>query len=101
MIQEGDAPADKFYVIARDKVAVTRRFEGGSPRRVAVRSDGDHFGEIALVKDVPRTATVTTLTPCVLLSLVRDEFLQLLEIELGLQAEIAELVAVRTEESEA
>ena len=34
--------------------------DGG--RQVAVRSDGDHFGEVALVMEVPRKATVTTLT---------------------------------------
>lgn len=95
VMQEGDPVADSFYVIARGKVAVTRQRPGGGVQQLAVRSDGDHFGEVALVMDVPRTATVTTVTPCVLLSLRRNEFLRLLDSEPDLRREIAELVATR------
>ncbi|HEX7275739.1 MAG TPA: ABC transporter transmembrane domain-containing protein [Acidimicrobiales bacterium] len=100
VIHEGDTPADKFYVIVRGKVAVTKAAEDGTPRQLAVRGDGDYFGEIALVRDVPRIATVTTLTPCVLLSLRRDDFLVLLQTEPVLRQEIAALVAARTAETE-
>ena len=95
VIFEGDAVADKFYVVARGKVAVTKR-DGDAVRQIAVRSDGDHFGEVALVKDVPRTATVTTVTPCLLLSLRREDFLGLLQREPELQREIAAVVEARS-----
>jgi len=44
-----------------------------------VLEDGDHFGEIALLKNVPRSASVRTLTPCTFLTLQRDQFGSLLE----------------------
>ncbi|MFC5704064.1 ATP-binding cassette domain-containing protein [Cohnella faecalis] len=64
---------EKFYLIARGQVEVTRR-DSASPEgrvRLAVLEDGDHFGEIALLDNVPRTAGVTALTSCVLLVMQR------------------------------
>ena len=45
---------------------------------MSVLEDGDFFGEIALLEEVRRTATVRALTPCLLLVLDRGEFRDLL-----------------------
>ncbi len=76
VVREGDS-GDKFYLIVRGKFEVVKRGSDGEDRRVAVLQDGDHFGEIALLKGIPRTATVRALGPAVVISMRRDAFLAL------------------------
>ena len=64
---------DRFYVILTGEVEVAT--PGGGRRQL---SAGGSFGEIALLRDVPRTATVTALSPTELLALDRGAFLEAL-----------------------
>ena len=100
VIQEGD-PADKFYVIAHGRVEVTRRDPYALPQRLADLEDGDHFGEVALLWDVPRTATVRTSTPCVFLTLGRSQFLRFVQRDPALQTRLIELARERMTEADA
>ena len=68
LVRAGDA-GDRFYLIERGAVDVEA--ETGTVRLEA----GEFFGEIALLRDVPRTATVTAAEDGGLLVLERDEFL--------------------------
>lgn len=69
VIVQGDH-GDRFFVIETGKVEV---FENGEFRRH--EGPGESFGEIALLHDVPRTATVRTTEPTRLLALEREQFL--------------------------
>jgi MFS family permease len=72
VIREGD-PGDQFYVVAEGVLDVSCELGDFAPV-----SDGDFFGEIALLRDVPRTATVTARGEATLYALDRDSFLSAL-----------------------
>ena len=59
-----------FYAIASGQAAV--ELEDGSARELG---PGEGFGEIALLRDVPRTATVRAVEPLRIYAIERDEFL--------------------------
>ena len=69
VIREGDH-GDRFYVVESGGVTVS-----SDGRFVADEGPGGYVGEIALLRDVPRTATVTANAPTVLQALDREHFL--------------------------
>jgi len=73
LVREGE-PGDRFYVLLAGLAGVSQQALG--ERRV-LRA-GEFFGEVALVMNVPRTATVTAMTPCVVASCDQAAFDELL-----------------------
>ncbi len=96
VVYEGDA-GDRFYVIVRGTVEVLKGPVGGIQRRIAVLQDGDHFGELSLLRDEPRSASVCTLSPCTFLSLHRQQFKSLLERAPALRERLERLHDARIE----
>lgn len=68
----------KFYVVRSGRLEVIKSTEGVDAV-VANLGTGDFFGELALLHDQPRAATVRTLEPVELASLGKEEFNQLVE----------------------
>jgi putative peptide zinc metalloprotease protein len=83
-------PASRFYVVRSGSVAVERDGE-----RLARLGAGEAFGEIALLLDVPRTATISALEPTRLLALEAHDFRDLLAGYLGRAGELERLSHLR------
>ena len=70
ILTEG-AAGDRFYIVESGSVSILSR-----GRVVATTTSGGYFGEIALLRDVPRTATVRADEDVSLYALERDDFLE-------------------------
>ena len=75
IIQEGD-PGDKFYLLESGEADVYRMDSGDEP--VKHYSKGDYFGELALLDDKPRAASVVAKTDVKVATLGKDGFQRLL-----------------------
>jgi len=91
VFHHGD-PGEHFYVIARGCVQVM--VPDGDGMRVAnTLRDGEFFGEIALLRDVPRSASIVAWADTWCLSLSSQQFLRIMQTEPELHARV--IAAVR------
>ena len=79
VIRAGDV-GDRFYIVCRGELEVV------APGVQATAGDGDYFGEIALIRDVPRTATITALADSQLYAMDRNDFLAAVTAHSGVRA---------------
>ncbi|MGQ0815777.1 MAG: cyclic nucleotide-binding domain-containing protein [Gemmatimonadota bacterium] len=77
VFKEGD-PGDKFYIVQSGSVEILKDKAGSEPDRLAVKRAGESFGEMALLTDAPRSASVRAVETANLLVVSRDQFEQLL-----------------------
>jgi sigma-B regulation protein RsbU (phosphoserine phosphatase) len=63
-----------FYIIQSGQVAITHRLPDGDEQTLGVQGPGSFFGEIALLEDQPRSASVRTLEDCCLLEITEQDF---------------------------
>ena len=87
-------PADKFMIVVDGELDVTREGDGGQ-EEVATLGPGDFFGEIAILRDSPRSATVTARSNATLLTMERDEFRNVVAQSLGLAADFDRIIRER------
>lgn len=89
LMKEGE-PGKEFIVLAEGRAEVRRK-----GRRIRELSDGDFLGEISLVAEIPRTATVTALTPLTVLLVTARDFRTLMREVPSLQPKVIYALAMR------
>ena len=89
LIKQGDRGRE-FFTLLEGEATVA---QGGKTLRTL--RDGDFFGEIALVTDVPRTSTVTTTSAVRLLVLTKRDFQRLMREQPSIQRKVLEALAQR------
>jgi signal transduction histidine kinase len=70
--------ADRFYIVIEGRVEVWKNYYDPKPDLLAVHGSGRFFGEMALIDELPRSATVVAKERTRLLSLYRDDFRRLI-----------------------
>jgi CRP/FNR family cyclic AMP-dependent transcriptional regulator len=92
LCKEGEL-GHEFFVIVEGETEVTKK-----GRKLAKRSGGDFVGEIALLEEVPRTATVKAKTPLRVFVLTSRDFHHLLEESPQVERKVLRALAKRVAE---
>lgn len=91
IFREG-GPADKFIIVVEGEVEIARENDASEPLRLTA---GDFFGEVAILRDTPRTATARASKPTQLLAMDHDTFRDLVAQSLGTTSEFDQLIRAR------
>ena len=78
IIAAGD-PTDAMYIVVSGRLKVVMSDKQGQEVILAILSQGEFFGEMGLIAQAPRSATVTTIEPCELLTITRADFTKCLQ----------------------
>jgi cAMP-dependent protein kinase regulator len=97
VLLEMGKPGKGLFVLLRGACGVFHVREDGSEVPYPAMHEGDVFGELSLLRDGQVTATVRTLTPCVVLELRRERFDDLLLSDTAVRERIYALAAERYE----
>jgi CRP-like cAMP-binding protein len=89
LCRQGDR-GQEFFVIMEGEAEVTQ-----NGKRVATCRAGEFFGEIALIEQVPRTATVTAKTPIRFFVITSQNFFRLLDEQPGIERKVLRSLAKR------
>lgn len=99
VVQEGD-PGHSLYQLVSGTMEVRKQQEEGEALTVAQLKPGDIFGEMSLLSNSPRSASVLAIDECVLLKVAQDDIAPLLQGNPALMDELARLVTARRHQLE-
>ncbi|MBN9462768.1 MAG: cyclic nucleotide-binding domain-containing protein [Burkholderiales bacterium] len=77
IVSEGE-PSQSLYILLSGRAKVQRSDSEGKEVILAVLGSGDFFGEMSLIDDAPRSASVITLESCDFMSIAKDSFKSML-----------------------
>jgi len=100
LFHQGDA-ADSAYIIVEGEVAVDVESPGGGRTRVARLGRDQIVGEIGILGDVPRTATVTASARTTTLKISKDLFFRMVSDFPTMAVEVMRVLAHRLEQTNA
>jgi len=99
IVEEG-LTGDYMYVIREGRVKVTKASEDGREKIMDFLEQGAFFGEMSLFDQAPRSASIKTLEPSVLLALSRRDFLDLLSTSSDLALAVIQELTRRLREAD-
>jgi len=94
VFEQGDAP-DRFYIISGGEVEVVRRRRDGREKILAVLHPGDYFGEIGLLTEARRNASIRAKTDVELLAMNWDDFRRVIESSEASRKDFADIMRER------
>ncbi len=94
IVAEGDL-ADRFYVVTSGEAEVVQR-TGGRDVYVCTYAPGAYFGEVGLLSELPRNATVRAVSDVEVVSLDGEAFLRVVEHSAATAEELAEVLRIRS-----
>ena len=96
IVRQG-APADKFFIIVEGEVEVIRD-DDGAERQIATLKRGQFFGEMAILRDTPRMATVRALGATTLFAMPKEAFSGLVAGSMGTTQDFDRVIQQRLAE---
>lgn len=93
IIFEENSNADAFYIICEGEVEILKKIEKRGYETLALKKAVDVFGEMAVIDDLPRSATIRAKTDIITLKLDKDIFNELLMTSYLISLEIARSVS--------
>lgn len=100
IFEQGD-PGDALYIVESGRVKATIRDEDNRERIIALFGEGDYFGEMALITDQPRSATMAVVGDANLLILPKEAFERFLATNTQVMAHLLREMTQRVVEASA
>jgi len=99
VVVAGD-PADALHIVISGRLKVIMSDKEGREVILAILNRGDFFGEMGLIDQAPRSATVVTIEPCELLTITRTDFTKCLRKNFDLTMNVIRGLVTRLREAD-